>query len=208
MNHRGLINWPEIHVGYEENQISVRALARMYHISDTAIHKRATAEKWGPRKPAPDQLRHGSPSASVTRAMSAARQLREGTDGLQSSSPPERATLTLAQLVRRMRGVIEDLLRELAETTKHIGEIEDEIINETSRDGDGRRRQAMLRAISLPSRSLVAKNLAQAIRGLSHRTAPKPLGKKEQGQRNAEFLAKNSMFSQRRRSRQYRKETD
>ena len=64
--------------------------------------------------------------------MSAARKLREGTDGLQSSSPPEPAKLTSAQLVRRTRAVIEDLLRELAETTEYIGEIEDEIINETS----------------------------------------------------------------------------
>jgi len=197
MNHAGRINWPNIRAEYEENRTSVRALAREYHISDTAIHKRATAEMW-PRKAAPDQVRHGSPSASPAGTLSAPRKKRKGTDGLQIPSPTTPATLTSAQLVRSGRALVEDLLRELAETTERICEIEEEIINETRQDADGRRRQAMLKAVSLANRSLAAKNLAHAIRALSYRRAPKPLGKKEQRQRNAEFAEKNSIFARRR----------
>lgn len=197
MNHAGHINWPNVRAEYEENRTSVRALARAYHISDTAIHKRATAERW-PRKPGPDQVRRGSTSASPAGTMSAAGKKRKDTEGLQTPSPTAPATITSAQLVRRARALIEHLLQELAETTERIAEIEEGIINETSQDADGRRRQAMLRAVSLANRSLAAKNLAHAIRALSYRSAPKPLGKKEQQQRDAEFLAKNSKYARRR----------
>jgi hypothetical protein len=208
VNHAGHINWPNVRAEYEENRTSVRALARAYHISDTAIRKRATAERW-PRKPGPDQVRHGSPPASPAGTLSVARKKRKGTDGLQTSSPTTAATLTSAQLVRRARALIEDLLRELAETNERIGEIEDGIINETSQDADGRRRQAMLRAVSLANRSLAAKNLAHAIRALSYRSTPRPLGKKEQAQRDAEFLAKNPKYARRRPpSPQYREKAD
>lgn len=195
MRHAGRIAWPRVQEGYEENRLSVRALARTYGISDTAIHKRAKAENW-PRKPAPDQLRHGSPLPLPPRVMLSGSQKPESTDALRPSPPLELPTLKPAQLVRRGRAIIERLLRELEETTEQVGEIEEAIIGETNSDPDIRRRQAMLRAVSLASRSQIAKNLAQAIRALSQWQTPKPLGKKEQQQRDAEFAAKNSPFGQ------------
>ena len=65
------------------------------------------------------------------------------------------------------------LLDELAATTAYIGDIEAAIIDETADDPDARRRQAMLRAVDLPRRAGILKDIATASRTLVHRHSQK-----------------------------------
>ncbi|NGP19307.1 hypothetical protein G5575_18175 [Devosia chinhatensis] len=77
------------------------------------------------------------------------------------------------------------MLDELESVTSHLGEFEELICNE---EGDPRRRQALLRAISLAERASTLKNLATAMKTLNEAAAP-PGGKKDELQRRAEEVA-------------------
>jgi len=80
------------------------------------------------------------------------------------------------------------LLDELDATTAHIGEIEDLIEDETADDSNTRRRTAMMRAVSLPARSMTLKTIAQALGALKETEGEK--GKKEQREDAAKEAAK------------------
>lgn len=76
------------------------------------------------------------------------------------------------KLARRM-------LDELHESTLALGEMEDLIYRETAGDTDGRRRLAMLRAVSLPTRAATLKALTQTLTAARGPVAARPPGKKE-----------------------------
>lgn len=78
------------------------------------------------------------------------------------------------------RALSQDLIRrmldELDTVTAHVGELEDMIENETANDRDGRRRAAMLKAVSLPVRTNTLKML---IASLAESAPEGKKGKKE-----------------------------
>jgi len=94
------------------------------------------------------------------------------------SKPAAKTTLIAA--VRAAKGLTLRLLDELDAITTHQGDLEDLIELETIDDEDGgRRRAAMLKAIGLPSRAAVLKQLLAATRAWSdlERPAAKPAPK-------------------------------
>lgn len=94
------------------------------------------------------------------------------------------ARTTLITAVRAAKGLTLRLLDELDAITTHHGELEDLIEIETASDEDyGRRRDAMLKAIGLPSRAAVLKQLLAATRAWSEleRPAAKPVLSKGDG---------------------------
>lgn len=146
-------DWPMIRVAYESGAISDRALAREHGLSDTAIRKRAKAEKWQ-KASRPDLMHRGNPSQRAAAEASANSPPRE----VRQPSP----AMTPDQIIDRGRGLAVRLLDELETTTAYVGELEEMILTETEDDRDGRRRHAMQKAIDLPSRAAVLKNLALA----------------------------------------------
>jgi hypothetical protein len=136
-------DWPEIRAGYQANTCSIRALARRHGVSHTAIQKRSVAEGWE-RQPRSD--------LSPSRAENPAKV------GPVSSDPKD--------AVARGRDLAARLLDELSATTSHLGEVEQAIVDETAGDPDGRRRAALLRAVDLPRRAAVLKDLATVLRTL------------------------------------------
>jgi hypothetical protein len=85
----------------------------------------------------------------------------------------------LKTAIGRAKDLTLRLLSELDAVTAHIGEIEDLILAETDADEDGgRRRAAMLKAVSLGARSTVLKVLLTATRAWAEleggKTNPKP----------------------------------
>ncbi len=145
-------NWIEISAAYQVNTCSVRALARRHGVSHTAVQKRAAADGWE---------RHPRPVAQRQQKISA---------------QPAPKIVDPKLIVDRGRDLALRLLDELDATTAHLGEIEAAIVNETADDPDGRRRQVMLRAVDLPRRAAILKDIATAARTLGD-AAP---GKKEQ----------------------------
>jgi hypothetical protein len=153
-NRRPASEWRAIRAVYEANGISIRAIGRQHGISHEAIRQRAAAEGWT-RQALPD---------SDKAAQIAPVSLRAG------PAPDPKV------IVDRGRDLALRLLDELDATTAHLGEIEAAIMDETAGDADGRRRQAMLRAIDLQRRSSILKDLASAQRTLGDAA---PSGKKE-----------------------------
>lgn len=168
------IDWEAIRRDYMTGSMSVRELARWYGISDTAIRKRAKAESW--ERPIP--------SASSRR---------------EPANPEPRTTVVLTPLtpqavtpdaiIGRGRNLTLRMLDELDATTTHRGELEAMIDMATDEGDGGKRRDALMQAVSLKQRAEVLKSLATAAKTLSESGAAAPAGKKAERQAAAEKVA-------------------
>ncbi|WP_419827672.1 hypothetical protein [Sphingomonas sp.] len=85
------------------------------------------------------------------------------------------------------RGLVDRMLDELDVTTSRRGELEDMIVAATDDDEDDARRDAMMRAVSLPGRANTLKTLALALKTLNEAAAPQ--GKKAAEQAEADEMA-------------------
>jgi len=108
-----------------------------------------------------------------------------------TAKPSTAKPKSLDDAIQQAKDLTLRLMSELDAVTTHHGELEDLIIDETAGDRDAKRRNAMLRAIELPSRSATLKVLISATRAwadLERAAQPKPLvpGKKAAAQVAAE----------------------
>jgi hypothetical protein len=165
--------WDRIELEYLAGDVSVREIADRFGISEGAIRKRAKAQGWVRAVRRPQRAYSGQPAAE--------KPPREPAEPLDAAVIAERGR----QLVGRM-------LDELDTTTAHVGELEDMIEDETSDDRDGKRRDAMLSAISLAGRARTLKELATALKTVNEASAPK--GKKAAAQDRARDLTGGSRF--------------
>jgi hypothetical protein len=154
-------DWKKIKKEYAERRKSLRQLGAEHGVSHTAIAKRAKAEKWARRSFQVETSPVAVAAPAITVAAAA------------SAEPND--------LVKGGREVLELLLAELKAEAVHVGWLDDVIAEETKGDRSPRRRMAMERAVSLPTRMQAAKNYATAVRTL-HEAAP---GKKEQAKEEA-----------------------
>lgn len=163
------IDWKGIEADYRAGVMTIREIARWYGVSDTAIHKKAKAEQWErkPKQPGPFEEAKAQRTTTVHAEIIAPVSLK-----------PE-------DLTNRGRALAGRLMDELETVTSHAGELEDMICQE---EGDPRRRQALLRALSLSERAKTLKDVAATMKTLNEAAAP-PGGKKEEAQRNAETAA-------------------
>ncbi|ACL58961.1 hypothetical protein [Methylobacterium nodulans] len=167
------IDWAEIEREYRETATPIRDLARWHRVAESGIRARAKRHQWtrraqaDVRRPAP----MGAPAAPAP--------------GRVSPVPPEMARPEA--ILGRGRGLVLRMLDELEATTAHLGEIEAAIIGETADDDGGRRREALLKAVSLPARAGTLKALALAAKTLAE--AALPDGKKAQQADTAAKLA-------------------
>jgi len=158
------IDWPAIQADFSEGRMSNRELAAWYSISEGAIRKRAKAEGWvrseyAPPKPAP--LMRIEPRPAMAHEL----------------------PTKVEEIVGKGRNLIFRMLDELDVTTSRVGEMEEIIDSDTAGDRDDRRRQAMLKAVSLPSRANSIKALAAAFKTLVESGSPE--GKKAQAHEDA-----------------------
>lgn len=157
-----MIDWDAIEKNWRHTGKSNRALGREFEISEGAIRKRAKAEGWEkgekakPRQPAPKREKPFKPKASV-----------------EDKKPDEEPLGPMDQTVE----LAKRMLGELDVTSMMQDEIEDLINKETEDDRDPRRRNAMLKAVSLPTRALTLKTIQQTLAAALEKSAPG--GKKE-----------------------------
>jgi len=156
------IDWEAIEREYRAGQLSVREIARQFGVSHVAIGKKAKANGWA-RDLAKD-VRAEVTNRLVTESV---------TDG-NARAAIDAAASRVVELVRQHRGslgranrIVEKLLDELEEGTDKRGEIEDEVERVAAEEGfNAARRDAMRRAVSLPSRAMVARELSQTLKNL------------------------------------------
>lgn len=158
------IDWRRIELEYCANEDSIREIADRHEISDTAIRKKAKAEKWvrkvrSANRCEPDRAPPPPPPADPDKPADAATIADDG------------------------RSLAARMLDELDTITSRPGELEDMIIAATEEDEDDKRRDSMMRAISLPVRAKTLQTIALAFKALNESSAPQ--GKKAAAQEKA-----------------------
>lgn len=156
------IDWASIERDYKAGSMSNREIARWHGLSETAIRKKAKAEGWERKEP-PKHVKREPVVPAVVEVR-----------------PP----LKPEELTDRGRVLAGRLMDELDAVTAHLGELEDMIFSEES---DPRRRQALMRALSLGERAMTLKNLATVLKTLGEAGAP--AGKKAERQAAAEAVS-------------------
>jgi hypothetical protein len=174
MAKRDDIDWTAIEVAFRAGTLSNRQIAERFGVSEANIRKRAKAGEWVRSA----QPRAHSPVAEI----------------LPPVNRSARPVLPYEQRdhVEHAREIAGRMLDELDAVSSHAGELEDLIGIETANDKDGRRRAAMLKAISsLPARSMTLKTIVQAL-AVAKEVAGVGIGggKKEEAKAKAQEAAK------------------
>jgi thioredoxin-like negative regulator of GroEL len=139
------IDWQGIETDYRAGAMSVRDIARWYGVSHTAINKRAKADNWT-RATQPKHLDRRERVERLTEVVE-----------------------TPADLSEKGKAIAGRMMDELDAVTSLHGELEDMICAEES---DSRRRQALLKAISLAERAKTLKDISATLKTLSEASAP------------------------------------
>lgn len=160
--------WARIELEYLSGEDSIREIADRHEISDTAIRKKAKAEGW------------------VRAVRTANRREPERSPPPPPPSDPEKPR-DAGSIADDGRGLVARMLDELDVVTTRRGELEDMIVDATDGDDDEARRDAMMKAVSLPSRAATMKTLALALKTLNEASAPQ--GKKAAAQERADEVA-------------------
>jgi predicted transcriptional regulator len=151
------IPWSLIEADYAKSAMSVREIARWYGITETAIRKKAKAAGW----------------VRLEVARIVARMPAKASDPVPVVEVD--AGVEPGELADRARSLTGRMMAELDAVTAHAGELEEMIAAEES---DPRRRQALLKALSLSERAMTLKNLSTTLKTLNEAAAPN--GKKAQ----------------------------
>ena len=162
MTKRQAVDWEAIEREYRAGQLSVHEIARQQGVSHVAILKQAKKLGWS-----------RDLSKRVRQSVTARLVTNEVTTPAQETVAIETAAARGVEVVRQHRADISqaretfrDLLAELREACQRRDEIEDEVATETASERNPQRRAMMLRAVSLPSRTGVLKDLSIAGRTL------------------------------------------
>lgn len=171
MAKRDDIDWKAIEAAFRAGTLSNRQIAERFGVSEANIRKRAKAGEW---------VRSAQPRAHLPVA-----------EILPPVNRSARPVLPGEQRdhVEHAREIAGRMLDELDAVTSHAGELEQLIEVETADDKDGRRRAAMLKAISLPARSMTLKTIMQAV-AVTKDVAGIGGGKKEEAKAKAQEAAK------------------
>ena len=166
MTERKSVDWEAIEREYRAGQLSVREIGRRYEVDEAAVRKHAKAEGWT--------------RALAAKVREAVREKLVRNVGPQDGPHPIRdaeiidmAAARGVEVVRQHRAtlsrahcIVSGLLEELQSESDNREAIEEDILVETADDKTSRRRHAMLKAISLPTRAGTALALGQALRAL------------------------------------------
>lgn len=165
--------WDKIEQEFRFSEDSIREIADRHGLSDTAIRKRAKAEGWerpvrGANRREPDR----------------------------SPPPPSPSTegkpVDAGKLADDGRALAGRMLEELDVLTSKRGELEDMIVAATEDDNDDKRRDAMMKAVSLPERAGTLKTLALTLKTFNEASAPQ--GKKAAALQRAAEVAGGGRF--------------
>lgn len=173
-NRKTTIDWPRIELEYLDGEDSIREIADRHEISDTAIRKRAKAGGW-------------------ERMVRTANRRKPDL----SPPPPPRTDpekpIDAGEIANGGRALAGRMLDELDVITSRRGELEDIIVDATDGDDDDSRRDAMMKAVSLPTRAKTLQTIALALKTLNESAAPQ--GKKAAQQEKANAIGGGGRFN-------------
>lgn len=178
MSKRKQIDWEAIERDYRVGQLSLRALATKHDTTPGAISKKAKANNW--TQDASQEVRERTRAALLTapRKEEEAKETQNGNSVSSDGNAPtpadiETAVQTNLQVINRHRrdiakghSLVAMMFQQLEEAATHREEIEDAVIEETKGDENTRRRNQMLKLVSLPSHAGVLRDLSTALKNL------------------------------------------
>lgn len=168
-------DWDAIEREFRAGSLSVREIARQHGITDTAIRKHAKQHGW--ERDLEEQVR-AKASAKLVRSISL--QTQRANETAKRRSDPQRdeeivegAATRQVEVVRqhmaslgRAARVVDKLLGELEDGTDNAVDIVEAIEVFTRDDKSPKRRDAMLKAVSLGSRATTARDLSAALKNM------------------------------------------
>lgn len=172
-NTRSRYDWESIWTDYRAGVMSIRDVAKKHGIDHAYLIRKAKQNnvkrdlsykiKQATKAKLAETPSHQKSPNEITKAVSK----------VDEDATVEQQSDALVQIVQTQRGdikaannIVRVLASQLQEANAKVGEIEEDIHRETKDDASTKRRSNMLSAVSLPSRSMTAKNLSIAMRNL------------------------------------------
>lgn len=156
-------DWEAIEREYRAGQLSVSEIARQHGVSHTAINKRAKKLDW--KRDLSRQVRQEVSARLVSAEVSPEVSAANAREAVNLAA--ERGVALVRQhqsRLARANAIAERLLEELDRESENVAEIEAAIEDETASDKSPQRRNAMLKAVSLPSRAATLRELSQVLK--------------------------------------------
>lgn len=164
MAEKKVVDWEAIEREYRAGILSLREIARLYEVSDTAIRKTAKAKLWERDLTAKvqEKVRNELVRAEVR------------SDNVQTDREiVEQAAATVVQVVRshrkgiaQGRDIVELLMTQLTDVAGRRSEFEEAIELECEDDDNGKRRTKLMKAISIPAHAGTVRDLSTALKNL------------------------------------------
>ncbi|TCP65906.1 hypothetical protein, partial [Sphingomonas sp. PP-CE-1G-424] len=148
--------WSRIEHEYLSGDDSIREIADRHEISEAAIRKRAKLKGWERPVRTRQPVRTLLPAPRI--AIADPVEVREPIDA--------------GKIAENARQLVARMLDELDAITSFQGELEESIEIVTANDENDARRDAMMKAVSLPARSQIVKNLAASLKVINETAAP------------------------------------
>lgn len=164
------IDWPAIERDYRNGSMSIRELAKWYLLSEAAIRKKAGENGWVRAESAPKAPKKRK-EISVTYTVN------------ETVATPE--TTAPEAIIDRGKNLALRMLDELHAATSKLDSLEAFIEEATEGDESQRRVEALMKAVSLPTRANTLKALAQAVKTLAETAAAAGVGGKKVAKQNA-----------------------
>lgn len=154
-------DWEAVEREYRAGQLSVSEIGRVFGLSHTAINKRA--KKFGWARNLTERVRQQVSDRLVSEEVSETN----------AETAVDAAASRIVAIVREHRkdisegrSLVELMFDELRTGIEKRDEIEDAIEDETAKDKNPVRRSMMLKAVALPSRAGVIRDLTGALKNL------------------------------------------
>jgi hypothetical protein len=162
---RKKIDWEAVEREYRAGQLSIREIGREYGVSAPAITKKAKKERWN--RDLSNQVRKAVNAKLVNT------EVNKSNASVNEAEVVEAAAERGAEVIRLHRKDINHgrtlvglLMGQLEEAATNRDEIEDAIEDETAGDSNVKRRNQMLRAVSLPGHAGTIRDLSTAMKNL------------------------------------------
>lgn len=174
MAKRNSIDWEQLEREYRIGQLSLRALAEKHGTTASTISRRAAKGAWV--QDASQEVRERTRAALLVQP--GPQEGEECNSVAPRRNTPTRMDVDVAvqtnlQVVGRHRRdiahgqqLVSTLFHQLQEAAENRVELEDAIEDECQGDGNGQRRNRMLKAIALPTHAAVLRDLSTAIKNL------------------------------------------
>ncbi|WKC16737.1 terminase [Acetobacter pasteurianus] len=164
-------DWHAIEADFRAGALSNRQIAKKHGVAESTLRKHIASGGWvrtSAQKVRKNTKTAHQPAHNPQRNPAPPRE-----------KPPSTGRRSAASVDERMDEMVSRLLGELEDTTSHLGEISEAIELETADDTGSRRRDAMLKAITIKERTETLHKLKQT-RMMGDATVGKKKGVKEQ----------------------------